>query len=387
MSGHALDPNSPLPRYYQIYNVYLSMIESGELSAGQSLPPERHIAESFGVSRPTVVKALDLLAREKRIEKQQGRGNIILKAKQNTENKTIAFVSSHNMADELLMGISQKAFASHYHLQILGMDCNFKHLDSYLNTCLENGIQGFLIYGRPNNSDAKSYQKLLDQNIPLVMVDRYYPELNCDYVVYDNETASYELCKQLLARGHQSIAVLPGREINSSSVKDRLKGYKKALEEANLAFNEELLWLDIYEHNVPARHLKISETQKLERKLEQYKPTAILTINDLLANYLVHDLMLIQDSFMRSALNGIVDSSSSFIDLELASFGTQAISSFNYLKVFAVHPTFELGRAAADLLISRLNGSISSEIKHLTMPMQIVECSDETKSLMYGGGR
>ncbi len=385
MSGHALDPNSPLPRYYQIYNVYLSMIESGELSAGQSLPPERHIAESFGVSRPTVVKALDLLERERRITKQQGRGNIILKTKPTAESKTIAFVSSHNMADELLMGISQKAFECHYHLQILGMDCNFKHLDSYLNTCLENGIQGFLIYGRPNNSDAKSYQKLIDQNIPIVMVDRYYPDLNCDHAVYDNEAASYTLTKQLLARGHQTIAVLPGLEINSSSVKDRLKGYKKAIEEANIAFNEELLWLDIYDNDLPVRHLKISETQKLEQKLERFKPTAILTINDLLANYLVHDLMLIQDSFMRSALNGIVDSSSSFVDLELASFGTQAISGFNYLKVFAVHPTFELGRAAASLLISRLNDSISSEIKHLTMPMQIVECSDQAKSLIFEG--
>ncbi len=386
MSGHSLDPNSPLPRYYQIYNVYLSMIESGELSAGQSLPPERHIAESFGVSRPTVVKALDLLERERLITKQQGRGNIILKTTPVAENKTIAFISSHNMTDELLMGISQKAFESHYHLQILGMDCNFKHLDSYLNTCLDNGIQGFLIYGRPNNSDASSYQKLLDQHVTVVMVDRYYPELNCDHVVYDNEAASYELSRQLLAKGHQSIAVLPGQEINSSSVKDRIKGYKKALEEANIAFNEALLWLDIYNYSLPVRHLKISETKKLELKLEQCRPTAILTINDLIANYLVHDLMLIQDNFMRSALNGSVDSSSSFLDLELASFGTQAISGFNYLKVFAVHPTFELGRAAADLLISRLNGSISSEIKHLTMPMQIVECSDQANSLIFGGG-
>ena len=78
MNGRRLDLNSPLPRYYQIYSALLSMIKLGELAVGEALPPERHIAEAFGVSRPTVVKALDLLEREGRIQKQQGRGNIVL---------------------------------------------------------------------------------------------------------------------------------------------------------------------------------------------------------------------------------------------------------------------------------------------------------------------
>lgn len=386
MSGHSLDPNSPVPRYYQIYSVYLSMIECGELAAGQSLPPERRIAEQFGVARQTVVKAINLLEREGRIAKQQGRGNIILEPKEPENPKTIAFVSSPNMTDDLLMGISQTAFENNFHLQILGVDYDFKYLDNYLDTCLANGVQGFLVYGRTSQNDAQSYQKLLDKGIPIVMIDRYYPELNCDHVIYDNETASYELTKQLLARGHQTISVIPGQEINCSAVKDRLKGYKRALEEANLNYNEELIWLDLYESYIPIQRLHVGYTKKLEKKLEQHNPTAILTINDLLLNYLVHDLMLIRDAFMKSALEGIVDSSSFHLNVELASFGGKAISNFHYLQVFAVHPTLELGRAATSLLIDRLNGSVSPNIKHLTMPMELVDCSDHKKPLVGKGG-
>ena len=128
MKGQFLDPNSPLPRYYQIYSALLNMIETGELAAGQPLPPERQIADSFCVARPTVVKALDLLEREGRLTKQQGRGNIVLD--QQDKAKTIAFVSTRNMTDELLMAVSQTAFKNNYHLQILGIDDEFTDLKS-----------------------------------------------------------------------------------------------------------------------------------------------------------------------------------------------------------------------------------------------------------------
>ena len=381
----SIDPNSPLPRYYQIYNALLSQIELGELQIGDSLPPERQIADNFGVARPTVVKALDLLEQEGRIKKQQGRGNIVLGKKQAKSGNTIAFVSSPNFAEDLLMGISQKAFENSCHLQILGIDADFEHLENYLNTCLDNGVQGFIVYGRPKQNDAIIYKKLLDKNIPIVMIDRYYPTLNCDTITYENESAAYELTNHLLNRGHQTIAIIPGQEINTTSVRDRLNGCKKALENAGISYTEDLIWPDIYESYFPGWQIQNNYTEKLAAKLELYKPTAIITINELLANYLMHDLMHIQDSFMKSALDGILDSSSYHINIELASFGPKSISNFNYLKVYAMHPTFELGSAATSLLIDRINKP-TSDIKHLTMPMELVECSDQSNSMSKVGG-
>ena len=53
-------------------------IFTGECKPGDRLPPEREIAERFGISRVTVRQALQELAREEWIEIVQGRGATVL---------------------------------------------------------------------------------------------------------------------------------------------------------------------------------------------------------------------------------------------------------------------------------------------------------------------
>ncbi|AIQ48576.1 trehalose operon transcriptional repressor [Paenibacillus sp. FSL R7-0273] len=64
--------------YLQIYNEYSSRIHSGQLPAGAKLPSESELAESYGTSRETVRKALNLLFREGYIHKIKGRGSFVL---------------------------------------------------------------------------------------------------------------------------------------------------------------------------------------------------------------------------------------------------------------------------------------------------------------------
>jgi DNA-binding FadR family transcriptional regulator len=56
------------------------LIEGGDLRGAGRLPPERTLAQDFGVSRRAVRHALDLLEAEGRITRQQGRGTLIRKA-------------------------------------------------------------------------------------------------------------------------------------------------------------------------------------------------------------------------------------------------------------------------------------------------------------------
>ena len=385
MKGRRLDVNSPLPRYYQIYSALLSMMKLGDLAVGEALPPERQIAESFGVSRPTVVKALDLLAREGRIEKQQGRGNIVLEpiASEDVAPKTIAFISSPSLTYDLMMGISQMAFEHDYQLQIVAVDTDSKALDSYLEACVDNGVQGFLVYGRSDTRDIASYERLMAQGLAVVMVDRYYPDLACDHVVYNNEESCYQLVQKLLDRGHQQIAIVPGFELETTSVQDRLSGYRRALETSDIPYDEDLVWLGLYNQRSPSGVTNESYQVGLRDHLERFKPTALITINDLVADYVIHDLLVIQSSLMRSALEG--DAEFSEFDLELASFNNLVRADSSYLSVVAVHPTLQLGRSAAKLLIDQLE-TPHTEIKHLTLPMEVVECSGRAKALALERG-
>lgn len=74
--------------FWQIVDQIEAKIDSGEFSAGSRLPPERVLAETFNVSRPTVREAIIALEVRGKIEVKTGSGVYVLKnagAKQKLE--------------------------------------------------------------------------------------------------------------------------------------------------------------------------------------------------------------------------------------------------------------------------------------------------------------
>ena len=74
---HAIDANSPLPRYFQIYQSLKQRIVSGEFTDDRPLPAERQLAADYQVSRFTIVKALDQLKAEDLIDRRHGCGTFV----------------------------------------------------------------------------------------------------------------------------------------------------------------------------------------------------------------------------------------------------------------------------------------------------------------------
>ena len=145
---------------------------------------------------------------------------------------------------------------------------------------------------------------------------------------------------------------MPGYELETTAVQDRLNGYRRALEAEAMAYNEDLVWLDLYEKRSPLGVVNESYQAALLERLENYQPTAIIAINDLIADCLIHDLLVIQSSQMRSAFEGLSEAPG--FDLELAIFDNHLPADSSYLSVVAVHPTLELGRSAANSLLTAL---------------------------------
>ncbi|WP_293973458.1 GntR family transcriptional regulator [Sphingomonas sp.] len=72
-----LDHNTARPLYLQLEEQLIELIESGQLAVGDSLPPERKLAEALGISRSTVQQSYAIL-RERQLLAGQGRqGSII----------------------------------------------------------------------------------------------------------------------------------------------------------------------------------------------------------------------------------------------------------------------------------------------------------------------
>ena len=65
-------------KYKNIYDTLVRELEEGVFPVGSCLPTENELAERFGVSRQTVLKALDLLKNEGFLTGVRGRGTFVI---------------------------------------------------------------------------------------------------------------------------------------------------------------------------------------------------------------------------------------------------------------------------------------------------------------------
>ena len=72
-----LKRDAQLPLYQQLANEIKAQIASGELRQNEQLMTEMELSRTFGVSRITVRKALELLVEEDILSKRQGVGAFV----------------------------------------------------------------------------------------------------------------------------------------------------------------------------------------------------------------------------------------------------------------------------------------------------------------------
>lgn len=79
MNDFSLSPLQPsgIPLYQQVKQAVLGALSHGEWKQGEAIPPERALAERFGVSIGTLRKAIDELAGENILVRHQGRGTFV----------------------------------------------------------------------------------------------------------------------------------------------------------------------------------------------------------------------------------------------------------------------------------------------------------------------
>ncbi|WNO72296.1 GntR family transcriptional regulator [Streptomyces sp. AM8-1-1] len=65
------------PKYVRLAQTLQRRIEDGTYPPGSRVPSENQLVQSFGMSRPTVVRALELLKRDGWLESRQGYGTIV----------------------------------------------------------------------------------------------------------------------------------------------------------------------------------------------------------------------------------------------------------------------------------------------------------------------
>lgn len=73
----------------------------------------------------------------------------------------------------------------------------------------------------------------INQNVPVVLVDRFYSNSDLPYVTTNNYKGSVEACDILLSRGYKKIVCIQG-ELSSGPNRERVKGYYDTMKVAGL---------------------------------------------------------------------------------------------------------------------------------------------------------
>jgi GntR family transcriptional regulator len=74
---HMLNSQSPKPLYHQLADILLNRTRTGEYPPGSRIPSEHQLAASYGIGRPTVRQAIDLLVRKGVLARKRGSGTFV----------------------------------------------------------------------------------------------------------------------------------------------------------------------------------------------------------------------------------------------------------------------------------------------------------------------
>src|SRR6195256_693394 len=195
--------------------------------------------------------------------------------------------------------------------------------------------------------------RLVQAGYPIVLVDRDLPELGASAVLLDNEGAAYSAVWHLITRGHRRIAMLSGRAAISTTT-ERIAGYQRALREAGIAIDQQLI--------VSGASTSEGGAIAADTVLDMAElPSAIFSGNNLMSI---------------GALQAIVNRGLAVPD-DVALVGFDDFP-FPWSDAFRPHlttiaqPTYELGRRAAEILVQRLKGSNSKAAERVVLDGKLI---------------
>ena len=184
------------------------------------------------------------------------------------------FLRSEPFYTRIFLGTEFAARENEFYILLTTVPSDFKAGDRLPRFILERNVDGIMVAGKVPDDLIKSLEKY---NLPLVFID-YYPENNkYSNVLIDNVSGGKKAVQHLIDCGHEKISFIAG-DIQHPSIKDRFQGYKMAMEEKGLAFNDTFYVID--EEN-PARENGYSAAKKLFNNNK--KITAIFACNDAMA--------------------------------------------------------------------------------------------------------
>ena len=270
------------------------------------------------------------------------RPNLLARSLTTQHTGTIGMVisdSSNPFFSEMMSGIEDVLLPQRYSLLVCNTDETLEREAHYLDLLLAQRVDGIIAAATSQRWTELTRADL--QHTPLVFVDRSFPTLDGPFVGVDNRRAAYQGVRHLIDCGHRTIGILAGHD-RLSTMRERVDGYAEALRDAGLTPRP--AW-------IVDSPLSVEGGRRAMRTLLSLpeRPTAVFINNNLLT---LGGLLELRTLGLRCP-----------DDLAIAGFDDHPWAAVADPPLTMVkQPAFDLGRTAARLLLSRIDGeSVPSE--------------------------
>ena len=259
---------------------------------------------------------------------------------------------------ELVSGIQNRLIERGYASFISISERSTAREQMALRAMLDHRADGLIIATRETKAGNDFLLRLVERNLPLVVVGRTLNHPRVDRVTADHWSGSYHAVEHLISLGHKRIGFIGVSPINGAGLR-RYQGYLDALRENGLLIDEKLI-VGPSAQSGPGYSTQDDGYAGMQKLLALKKPpTAVFARNDFTA---IGAICAIRD-----AKRQIPD------DIAVVGFDDVALAAYSTPPLTTVRqPTREQGREAARLLLERIEGGKELERREICLECQLV---------------
>ncbi len=308
----------------------------------------RGLKDNPGIRKETI-KRIRETAHEMGYQRNKFAGNLRQKHT-NTIGVVVPKLNSYFMAT-VIAGMEKVTNQHGYGLIISSSQESVKQEISCVSTLFNTRVDGLLVSLALDTRNLDHFNIILNKNIPLVFFDRISECNSCMSVIIDNFKAGYEVTSHLIEQGCRKIVHLGGNLL-SNVYAERFRGYKQALKDNKIIFDENLVVLS---------DLSGESGTETAKKILSMKilPDGIFTSNDTSAVAIIIELLK----------NGIKIPE----DIAIAGFNNEPISQVIQPNLTSVdYPAREMGEIAALLLINKLRNTQSPNLNTIILKHSLI---------------
>jgi LacI family transcriptional regulator, kdg operon repressor len=309
------------------------------------------VAKHAGVSKSTISQYLneryDYMAEKTKeriklaIDELGYQPNYVARSLKQKSTTTIGVIIAnilHEFSTQVIRAIEDACNELGFHIIVCNADDDPIKEQKYVHMLRAKQVDGIIIF--PLGVNVNLYQKLINDRFPIVFLDRIVSEINVSSVLLDNEKAVYLAVEEFVANGYKKIGLITNSNVHKITPRsERLTGFLKALKAFDLEEAEEFI-----------KSVDIDQIQEeLDTMLQlPNPPEAILAGND-----------LVLTEILKYAKDNEIN-----IPEKLAVIGIDNVSFagiYNPAITTIAQPTFEMGRKAATLLLTKIREKKSEE--------------------------